>query len=348
MKKHVLVFIGFVCSFFTYAQHKNLDQLLHSFEVEQKAMGTVSIFQNGNEVYNKSFGKANLAQDKVANANTRYKIGSISKVFTASVVLKLIEEQKLELNTLLSKYFPKVPNSDEITIKHLLSHQSGLFNITDEEGFDTWIRKPRNRKEMMGKIIKGGSVFEPGSQTAYSNSNFLLLSYIIEDIEKKSFSKVLNERVFKPLKLKRTTFGAKLKPKKNEAYSYFLKENIWTPIYQETYLKSTMGAGGITSTAQEVNTFYNALFNGKIISNEILNEMTTPIRNDWGLGISVINFNGITIYGHDGGIDGYQSVAIYLPAQKVSIAFTFNAATVSATQTAIQILQTYLSSGAKK
>lgn len=347
MKKQFIVFIGLVCSIFSYGQHANLDQLLQSFEEQQKAMGTVSIFQNGTEVYNKSFGKANLALNKIANENTKYKIGSISKVFTASVVLKLVEEQKLQLNTLLSKYFPKVPNSDKITIKHLLSHQSGLFNITDEEGFDTWIRKPRNRKEMMAKIIKGGSVFEVGSQTAYSNSNFLLLSYIIEDIEKKPFSQVLNERIFQPLKLKRTTFGAKLNPKKNEAFSYFLNKNIWTPIYQETHLKSIKGAGGIASTSKEVNIFYNALFTGKIISNEMIEKMVTP-ENEWGLGISVLNFQGMTIYGHDGGIDGYQSLAVYLPVQKVSVVFTFNAATGAATQSGIQILQTYLSSGAKK
>lgn len=347
MKTQIIVFIGFVCSFFTYAQQEGLDQLLHSFEVEQKAMGTVSIFQNGKEVYNKSFGKANLAQNRIANENTKYKIGSISKVFTASIVLKLIEEQKLELNTLLSKYFPMVPNSSKITIKHLLSHQSGLFNITDEEGFDTWIRKPRNRKEMLGKIIKGGSVFEVGTQTTYSNSNFLLLSYIIEEIEKKPFSKVLNESIFKPLNLKRTTFGEKLKPKKNEAFSYFSSKGVWTPIYQETHLKSIKGAGGIASTAREVNMFYNALFTGKIISNEFIQKMVTP-ENEWGLGISVLNFQGITIYGHDGGIDGFQSLAVYLPALKTSIAFTFNAATVPATQTGIQILQTFLSSSAKK
>ncbi|CAL2102693.1 Class A beta-lactamase-related serine hydrolase [Tenacibaculum sp. 190130A14a] len=347
MKKQIIVFMGLLCSFFTYAQQAELDQLLTSFESEQKAMGTVSIFQNGMEVYNKSFGKANLALDKIANENTKYKIGSISKVFTASVILKLVEEKKLKLSTSLSMYFSKVPNANKITIKHLLSHQSGLYNITDEEGFHTWIRKPRNRKEMLGKIIKGGTVFEAGTQTAYSNSNYILLSFIIENIENKPFARVLQDRIFEPLNLKRTTFGKKLKPKKNQAYSYFLKENSWTPIYQETDLKSIKGAGGIASTAKEVNTFFNALFTGKIISNELIEIMTTPV-NEWGLGISVLDFQGMTIYGHDGGIDGYQSLAVYLPGLKTSIAFTFNAATIPATQTAIQILQTYLSAGAKK
>ncbi len=347
MKKQLIVFIGLVCSVITYGQQVNLDQLLHSFEVEHKAMGTVSVFKNGAEVYNKSFGKANLALNKMADKNTIYRIGSISKVFTASMVLKLIEEKKLQLSRPLSAYFSEIPNSNKITIKHLLSHQSGLFNVTDEEGFDTWIRKPRNRKEMIGKIVKGGSVFEVGTQTAYSNSNFILLSYIVEDIEKKPFARVLKERIFEPLNLERTSFGTELNPNKNEAFSYYSNKNVWTPIYQETNLKSIMGAGGITSTAQEVNEFFNALFTGQIISNEMIKKMTIP-ENEWGLGISVVNFQDMTIYGHDGGIDGFQSLAVYLPVQKISIAFTFNATNMPTTPTAIQILQTYLSSEAKK
>ena len=347
MIKQLFVFIGVVCSFFTYAQQVNLDKLLRSFETERKAMGTVSIFQNGEEVYNKSFGKANLALNKVADNNTQYRIGSISKVYTASIVLKLIEEEKLKLNTLLNTYFSEIPNSNTITIKHLLSHQSGLFNVTDEEGFDTWIRKPRNRKEIIDKIIKGGVVFEVGTQTAYSNSNFILLSYIIEEIEKKPFSKVLEKRIFEPFNLKRTSFGSKLNPKGNEAFSYYLNMGVWTPIYQETNLKSIVGAGGITSTAKEINVFYNALFSEKLISRELINKMVTPI-NEWGLGISVLNFQDMIIYGHDGGIDGFQSLAVYLPDYELSIAFTFNAATLPATQSAIQILQTYLSSIIKK
>ncbi|TVZ55823.1 CubicO group peptidase (beta-lactamase class C family) [Lutibacter sp. Hel_I_33_5] len=343
MKKCTLIFLTLLCSLFSEAQianKENLDQLFDTFEKENKAMGTVSILKNGLETYQKSFGLSNIKLDKKANEYTKYRIGSITKTFTATIILQLVEEGKLSLLSLVSDYFPQIPNSNKITIKNLLYHRSGLYNITKEKGFHVWISKSRNRKEMLAKITNHKVDFQPNEKTAYSNTNYILLSFIAEKIDKRKFSKILQRRIIKPLNLKRTIFGKKIKIKKNEAFSYYWENTKWNPITLETNLKGPMGAGAIVSTAKEINVFYSNLFSGKLISENSLQKMTTPI-NGMGMGLSVMKYKGLLIYGHDGGIDGFRSMAAFIPKKKLSIAFTLNASNISTSGTLIEIIDTY-------
>lgn len=343
MKKIITFFIAFSCSIFTEAQtsHKTaLDNLLSSFESENKAMGTVSIADKGITTYQNSIGFANLTLSKSANEYTKYRIGSITKTFTATVILQLVDEGKVQLNKLLKEYFPEIPNADKITIEHLLYHRSGLYNITKEDGFHIWISKQRKRSEMLKKMIHNGVVFEPNTNNEYSNTNYILLSYIAEDIDKKSFAKILKKRIIKPLGLVNTHFGKEINIKKNEAISYYLEDSKWQPIAIETNLKGPMGAGAIVSTAKELTIFYTSLFSGKLLSKSSLQKMTTP-KDEMGMGISVINYKGLLVYGHDGGIDGFRSMAVYIPKKKLAMAFTFNASRISSTGALIEILETY-------
>ena len=206
MKKSTLVFLALLCSFLTEAQQTNkanLDQLLISFEKENKAIGTVSLFKNGKEIYNKSIGFSNIKLAEKANNLTKYRIGSITKTLTATIILQQVDEGKLNLNTLLSEYFPKLPNANKITIEDLLRHQSGLVNITQSKDIRSWISKPQTRKQMMDRFIENGTEFEPKEKSKYSNTNFAILSYISEVIDKKPFAQILDDRIIKPLQLKR-------------------------------------------------------------------------------------------------------------------------------------------------
>lgn len=343
MKKRILFFTAFLCSIFTQAQlskKESLDNLLSSFDSENKAMGTVSIVDNGTITYQNSIGFADLTSKKRANENTKYRVGSITKTFTATVILQLVDEGKLDLNTLLKEYFPELPNANKITIEHLLYHRSGLYNITQEEGFHIWISKPRNRNEMLKKMIYSGVVFEPNIKKEYSNTNYILLSYIAEDIDKKSFAKILDKRIIKPLGLVNTRYGKEINLNRNEATSYYWEDSKWNPITIETNLKGPMGAGAVVSTPKELTIFYTSLFSGKLLSKESLKRMTTP-KDEMGMGVSVINYKGLLVYGHDGGIDGFRSMAVYIPTKKLSIAFTFNASRIPTTAAAIQILEAY-------
>ncbi len=341
MKKGFILLIGLVCSFVNYAQSQNLDDLLINYEKEKLAMGNISILQNGKYFYKKSIGYANLEINKKNNSKTKFRIGSISKTFTATIILQLIDEGKLVLHSTLNTFFPEVANSEKITISDMLYHRSGIHNITNDKNFNVWIREPRNRKEMLSKITEHKSVFKPNSKTEYSNSNYILLAYIAENLCEKPFGEILQDKIVKRLKLTNTDFGKEINFSKNEAICYYSENGKWNPIMSYTNLTGTMGAGGIISNAKDVSTFYNALFTGKLISPKSIQLMTRS-RDEMGMGISVTEFNGLTVYGHDGAIDGFRSMAVYVPKLKSTIVFTFNASSGSSTQKLIQIFKSYM------
>ncbi|QOD60519.1 beta-lactamase family protein [Polaribacter haliotis] len=340
MKLNTLLIIFISSLFFSCSTPRTLDELLIDFEKENKAMGTISIFKDDKEVFNKSFGLANLEKNKKANDETKYWIGSITKTYTAAVILNLVDEKKLSYDTKLNDFFPDIKNSENITITQLLKHRSGLYNITKSPNFESWIAEPRSRLEMISKLNEFESEFNPGEKTSYSNSNFIVLSYIAEIIEKKPFKEILNERIFTKLNLKRTAFADTLNITKNEAMDYFPENGKWSPITYQTNLLGTMGAGGIISTAKEINIFYNALFSGKLLSKEALKEMTTPI-NELGMGLGISEYEGLKTYGHDGRIDGFRSIAMYAPEKNFSIVLTFNASKVSMKESLIRVFEAY-------
>lgn len=164
IKKNFLLLIFFTYTLFNCEKKQTLDGLLLEMETQKEAMGTVSIFKNGNEVYNKSFGFKNIEKKLKANKETRYWIGSISKMYTATIIIQLIDEGKINYNTLLSVYFPNIPNAEKITIKHMLLHRSGLFNITNNPKFEIWIAEPRKRDEMIERIRAYKPQLEPGEK----------------------------------------------------------------------------------------------------------------------------------------------------------------------------------------
>lgn len=341
MKTLITVLLAAVLAFSLNAQNFNeqkLDSLFSSIEQNNKGMGSLSIYKNGKEIYINSIGFAEVNSGKEATSTTKYRVGSISKTFTAAVILQLVEEGKLQLNTKLSEFYPQVPNSEKITIEDMLRHQSGIFNISKEENFEAWKGEKQTKEQHLARIAKHEPVFEPGTKSDYSNTNYILLSFIIEDIEKKDLSKVIQKRITKPLKLENTYYSGKLNPSAGEALSY-RKTGEWTPI-EETEMSVVKGAGAIISTPSDLNKFYTALFHGKVIKPETLKLMTT-VKGDYGLGIFEMPFDGKTFYGHTGGIDGFDAVVNYLPAEDLSIAYTSNGRDIHPHQILMGVLNIY-------
>lgn len=331
------------CSIFTFAQtttKANLDSLFNALELENKAIGTVSIYKNGKEFYRRELGFANIKTKTKANPFTKFRIGSISKTFTATIILQQVDEGKLSLNTLVKEYFPELPNANKITIEDLLRHQSGLVNVTNDANIRSWITKHQTRKQMMNRFIKNGTEFGPKEQSKYSNTNFIVLSYISEIIDKKPFSEILKDRIINPLQLKRTEFGSPIQPNNNEALPYYFENNQWNFIDMQTSMSAAMGAGAIVSTSSELNVFYSNLFSGKLTSEASLKKLMTT-KKGFGLGIMQSEFKGLKVFDHDGGIDGFQSYALYIPEENTTMAFTFNGLNAMMMSTVISILETY-------
>lgn len=300
---------------------KRLDSLFQLLDKNNKYMGSIAISENGKLIYSNSIGYENVETLKKSDINTKYRIGSISKIFTASLIFKAVEEKRINLNQTINQYFPTIKNAGKITISNLLNHRSGIHDFTNDDSYFDWNTQYQSKEKMIGRIASGEIAFEPDTKGEYSNSNYLLLTFILEDVYKKSYSEILAQKIIKPLKLKNTYFGGKINIDNKECNSYTYSGK-WQKS-PETDMSIPQGAGGIVSTPTDLNFFIESLFAGKIISAEHLNEMKT-IKDKFGMGMFEFPYPDKKIYGHTGGVDRFKSVLTYLPKEKLAIAFCSN------------------------
>jgi len=341
MNKLTILFLFNFCFLLAQTnQHDQLDAIFETLETTGKCMGGISIYQEGKEVYQKSFGYANIDQKIKSTPTTHYRIGSVTKMYTATVIIQLIQEGKLQFDTPLSAFFPKLPNASTITIKNLLKHQSGLFNITEDKKFRTWMFQPQSRGKMLDRMVANGIIFDPGTDTSYCNTNYILLGYIAEDITGQSFADIIQEKVVVPLQLKRTRVGVDRPKGTEEAVSHERMDDHWEVVPQYTDMSAPMGAGAIVSTPLEVNMFTTALYSGKLISKASYQQMT-DVSTGMGMGLGGMPIMGMQAYGMSGQIDGFKSLAIFFPEKKVSMTLVSNAYESSLQEIMLQVLQTY-------
>jgi D-alanyl-D-alanine carboxypeptidase len=303
---------------------KKLEKLFDTLIENNKAMGSAAISRNDTILYVRSIGYGDItgSDTSFSSEKSRYRIGSVSKMFTAVMIFQLIEEGKLKLTDNLDNFFPQLPDAKKINIKQMLGHQSGLFDITDEPEFRKWKEDPKTEKELLDIIIKNSPVFEPGAKTEYSNSNFVLLGYIVEKLTGASYQNSLEERITSKIELDGTYLGTGyVNPGNNEVHS-FAYTGEWEQ-EDQTHLSIPGGAGAIISTPSDLTKFINALFNLELVSQQSLNQMT-DIKEKYGLGIVKYEIDDKTLYGHGGGIDGFNTFLIYLPEEKLAIAYTSN------------------------
>lgn len=325
MKKYTLLFLFISLAAGLYAQdfdRPKMDSLFTLIDANQKGMGSISIFSKGEEVYQRSIGYADVDMGLAANASTKYRIGSISKPFTSVIIMQLIDEGKLALDSKLYSFYPSVNNAREITIEQILRHKSGIYNFTNSPDYTSYMEEPRTRAELLKIIVAGGTVFQPGERMEYSNSNYVLLSMIIEQLETKEFSKVLTERIIKPLKLKNTYYGSKIESSKNEAFSY--NGGAKWELSTETDMSIPLGAGAIVSTPTDLNKFFIALFSAKLVSEKSLSSMC-DLSDNVGLGLFQVPFHDKRALGHNGGIDAFQSSSSCFREDGMAISYTSNA-----------------------
>jgi D-alanyl-D-alanine carboxypeptidase len=301
---------------------KNLGNLLDY--LSEKGQFNGQIFLHKNSKKNDLFSRGFATVDKIEiNENTKFRIGSISKIFTAVLIMQEIEKGNLELGTPLSKYFPEIMNAEGISIKMLLNHHSGIFNITSDPTYSQWMTQEQSRENLVNRIKIKGVNFEPGAKYEYSNSNYILLSYIMEDITEMSFAEILKKNIVEKIGLENTYAGNGLKPDNNEAESFIISGETLTKM-PETEPSVPIGAGVIVSTPKELVKFMRSLFDGKLISEESLELMLPKGEDSYELGIAKFYFDDKLAYGHNGGIDGFVANVSYFPEDSSSFAICTN------------------------
>ena len=317
-----------------------MDTFFLTLEEQNLGMGSVAIFKNGQLDYQKSFGEADIESSISATPQTKYRIASITKTFTASMIMQLIEENKLTLSTTLDTYFPELPNSNLITIEHLLRHKSGLFNYTDTAYGTDIVTQPATQQQLIDLFIENGTVFQPNEQTLYSNTNYVVLGFIIESIDQKPYSDAFRDRIVIPLGLTNTYNGEAIDTTNNEALSYNPESNDWI-LATETNTTLVNGTGSIVSNPEDLNTFFQELFDGNVVSASSLEQMKANSTDIYGLGLIAIPFYQKMGFGGTGLLDGFQSISIHFPNDNVSISITLNGVSMSRNDIVIGALSIY-------
>jgi CubicO group peptidase (beta-lactamase class C family) len=312
-----------------------LDLYFDALEANNKFMGSVAVSRNGTIIYSRSTGYADFENKIKADDNSRYRIGSISKTFTTVLVMKAMEQNKLALDQTIGKYFPSIKNAGKISVENLLYHRSGIHSFTSDSAYLTWNTQPKTEKEMTEIIARAGIDFEPDTKSEYSNSNFVLLTFILEKTFNLPYAALIQEYIVKPAGLSNTSLGGKINTSKKDCKSYkYLDTWVAEP---ETDISIPLGAGGIVSTPGDLVKFSDALFGGKLLSSESLEKMKT-VKGQYGMGIFNIPFYDRVGFGHTGGIDGFSSVFSHFSDGNVSFAMTCNGSNFNTNNISITLL----------
>jgi D-alanyl-D-alanine carboxypeptidase len=324
MKKIFATLLTLTLSTAGYAQtldKAKLDQFFDRLAEKNKAMGSLTIAKDGNVLYTRVIGysQINGTEKKPLSAASRFRIGSITKMFTAVMILQLVEEGKLKLSDTLDKFFPQIPNAQRITIAQILAHRSGIPNSRPASKTNAV-----TKDELLTIVSKGTPDFEPDTKHLYSNSGFFVLGLIVEKLTVKSYAEALKERITSKIGLADTyTPTGNIDVNKNESLAYFHFGGDWKPV-SEIHASILFGGGQIVSTPGDMAKFIQALFEGKLVSKETLDQMKT-IRDGEGLGMTTFTFAGKTFYGETGGGDNRGAWLAYMPEEKLTVAYATNA-----------------------
>lgn len=335
MKFKMLAFFLFISInlFSQKVDKKKLDNYINYIVKNNGGLGSLSIYKDGQEIYNRSFGQGKLINVNY-NKDTKYQIASVTKMVTAILILKLVEDDKLRLDTKLSDFDPEIPNSQNITIKNLLGHTSGLGNFAIRDGA-IWVIDKVSEQEILEEIKKQGVSFEPNEKVAYSNSAYILLRTIIEKIYGKDYSEVVKKEIAKPLGLKNF---ASVKSNPVNTFKSFKFEGSWKEVKDIEY-SNVIGVGDIASTTEDMSILINSLFCNKILKKETV-ELMKPIlgKEGWGLGLAVFTYGNNMFFGHNGDVLGTHSRLQYNPKDKISISYSTNGERVPANLTVENIV----------
>ena len=254
---------------------QSMDNFLSLLSENNKAILSIEIVEKGKKVYQNQTGFSYYeatGEGVKPDAQTQYRVGSITKMFTATLIMQLVEQEKLSLSTKLSAFYPEIKNADIITIDHMLTHKSGLYNYTDDVNYRKYSSDSQSQAQMIARFADFESVFKPGKKYSYSNTNYMLLGYIIERITGESYQSVLQTNIIDKLNLKNTHLGSAIDTDKNQARSFYYSKSDWQ-IKKQRHMSTVTAAGAIISSPHDLNIFNNALMSAKLVSKTTLNQM---------------------------------------------------------------------------
>ena len=308
-----------------------LDAIMNETFESDGPGGVALVAKDGEILYRKAFGMANLELGVEMTPENVFRIGSITKQFTACAILKLAEEGKLDLQDDITKYIEDYPtHGHTITIEHLLTHTSGIKSYTGMLEWTAEVRKKDFTPPELIDFFKNQPMdFVPGEEFRYNNSAYFILGYIIELVSGTPYDTYIAETFFKPLGMKNSYYGSTSRIIPNRAAGYAMGEEGYK---NDDFLSMTQpyAAGSLLSTVDDLYTWYTAVMSKEVITEASLKQATTSYvlsngkHTDYGYGWFIGNIQGSPNIQHGGGINGYLTASMFLPEDRLFVAVFSN------------------------
>ena len=296
----------------------NENQTLEEYILSQDFSGAIYVAQANDIILSRGVGLANEQANIINTSDTIFRIGSITKQFTAAAILLLQERGQLTLDDPISEHLSDFPSGDSITIYHLLTHTSGLQNYTDLSSFNKVINDTLSPEQVMDLFKDFPLKFAPGSQFNYSNSGFIVLGVIIERLTGMTYQDFMVNEVFQPLSMSNSGYATNTSSDSQVAQGYSADGN--STVFIDMSLPYS--AGSLISTVSDLAMWDRALYETNLLSDDSKAQMFTPNLEQYALGwrISSVADSEETVYVHSGNISGFSSIIMRFPqSEKVII-----------------------------
>jgi CubicO group peptidase (beta-lactamase class C family) len=295
-----------------------MDQIAQSYAA-RRFMGTMLVARDGQVLFSKGYGFANLEWNVPNTPDTKFRLGSVTKQFTAASILLLEERGKLSTTDPVKQYMPDAPASwDKITIRHLLTHTSGIPNFTGFSDYQKLEPFKSTPAELVARFRDKPLDFQPGEKWSYSNSGYVLLGYLIEKITGSTYEKFVTENIFQPLGMKDSGYdsNAAIIPHRADGYQMGPGGYVHAGF---VHMSIPHAAGALYSTTEDLLKWEQGLYGGKVLKPASLEKMTTPFLDNYAYGLEVRTVGGHKKISHGGGIEGFNTVLEYYPDDKLAV-----------------------------
>jgi CubicO group peptidase (beta-lactamase class C family) len=269
--------------------------------------GTVLVARKGEVLFEKAYGLANREWNVPNTIDTKFRIGSITKQFTATAILQLAEQGKLGVGDPVSKYYTDAPASwSKITLRNLLNHTSGIPDFTRLPNYETFMADDSTPLGIIQRVRDKPLDFPPGTKFAYDNTGYIVLGYVIEKVSQQSYADYIEKHIFEPLGMKDSGYDSRGAIPPHRAEGYYWKAEWRRPPYISMTLP--FAAGGLYSTVGDLLVWDQALYADKPLRAKSLRQMFTPALDDYGFGWVITKDRGHRFIWHNGEINGFRSM----------------------------------------
>ena len=296
-----------------------MEQVIQSYVSARQFMGSALVARDGVVLLSKGYGSANLEWDIRNTSTTKFRLGSVTKQFTAASILLLEERGKLSLNDPVKKYITDAPAAwDKVTIYNLLTHTSGIPSFTGFPDYASTEAIPTTPEKLVGRFRDKPLEFQPGEKWNYSNSGYVLLGYLIEKISGESYAKFVKENIFQPLGMNDSGYDSNSAIIPHRASGY-APGSAGPQNAGFVHMSIPHAAGALYSTTEDLLRWEQGLFGGKLLKPESLVKMTTPYKENYAFGLLAHSENGHKVIEHGGGIEGFNTQVSYYPESKLVV-----------------------------